>query len=74
MDLPIYRAINLIQVAQKEKNRDLLYQLYLVDRPYLKDQMSFNDYYEKIYPPEVKMDKREKDEIMEELLKIGGEM
>lgn len=73
MNLPIHRAVELIQVAEEEHEREIIYRLYLVDRPYLKEQKAFNQYYDDIVSSQsernkVKMDNRDKDEIMRELL------
>ena len=73
LDLPIYRAVKLIEVAHTERKRDKLYQLYLTDRPYLQDNLTFNDYYAQAYPEPVHYDTRDKDEIMREILTIGGD-
>lgn len=73
LSLPIYRAQSLIKTAQEEKRKELTYQLYLTDRPYFKETMSFNDYYERAYPSPVEYDHRGKDELMAEILQTGGE-
>jgi hypothetical protein len=72
MTLPIYRATKLIRTAQEEQRRELIFRLYLADRPYLKDNMSFDDYYEKACPTPVAYDMRDKDVLMKELLGKEG--
>ena len=72
MSLPIYRATRLIRKAQEEQKRELLFKLYLTDRPYFKDPMSFDDYYDKACPAPVVYDMRDKDDIMNEILRKEG--
>ena len=73
LSLPIHRALSLIKTAQEERRKELTYQLYLTDRPYLKEHMSFSDYYDRAYPAPVEYNKRDKDDLMAEILQIGGE-
>lgn len=46
--------------------------MYLTDRPYLKKQMSFNEYYQTSKPrnAEAKYDKRAEEDIMSEILPL----
>jgi len=70
LSLSIRRGYELYNKAIKEKNRDKTYNWWLARLPqYSEDNYeSFNDFYEKVYPPSVQMDMRSKEDIMEELL------
>lgn len=65
--------IKIIQKAEEEENNDKLYQRYLVELPYMKNDTSFEKYCEKLkVKPNVKAkkDNRSEEEIMKELLAI----
>lgn len=51
--------------------------MYLTDRPHLKENMSFDKYKEKItvsnHKENTYYDKRDKDDLMNEILKIGAD-
>ena len=74
MKLPIYRALNLIAVAQEEETKEAIFRLYLVDRPYMdkKNFETFEKYYEKRVVKPFKIDNRSEEEIMAEILSIKG--
>ena len=71
MDLPLPRAFSLIEMAQEEETREVMFRLYLSDRPNMdkKTFMTFKEYYEKYKPKNIVVDKRSKEQILEELLK-----
>ncbi|MDN6292824.1 MAG: hypothetical protein L0J35_07095, partial [Tetragenococcus halophilus] len=70
LSLPIRRASKLYKKAIEENKRKEAYQWWLARVPmYTKENYeSFEEFYEKIYPPKVEYDTRSKDEIMSELL------
>ena len=71
MDLPLPRAFSLIELAQEEETKEVMFRLYLSDRPNMdkKTFMTFKEYYEKYKPKNIVVDKRSKEQILEELLK-----
>lgn len=70
LSLSIKRAYELFSKALKEKEIDRTYQLWLAIVPsYTKDNVeSFEEYYERTHPEKVELDKRSKEEIMDEIL------
>ncbi len=62
----------LIQKALEDEEKELLFRMYLTDRPHIdkKGPKTFTEYYEKYRTPRYEVDTRSKDEIMEELIKI----
>lgn len=72
--LSIKRAITLIKKAQHEEKIEKTYRWWLARYPlYTKDTYeSFEEFYEKLYPPTVAYDLRSKDELMSELLGKEG--
>lgn len=70
LSLPIKRAYTLYEKAVEENKRDRAYQWWLVRLPQYTESNyeTFDEFYEKLYPPKVEMDMRSKDEIMNELL------
>lgn len=70
LKMNIYDVSNLIKKAVEEKEKENLFLLYLVDRPYLKNDKGFNSYLKEHIKPiqPIKIDTRSKDEIMQELL------
>jgi hypothetical protein len=71
--MPMRRALKLIRKAREEDRRERYYRLWLVRYPGYteKNFETFEDFYEKIFPPKVEYDMRSNDEIMAEIL--GGE-
>jgi hypothetical protein len=69
MDLSVYRAAAVVAKAREEERKDKVFRLYLADKPYFKDPMSFEDYYEQVCPAPVVYDHRDKDVLMAEILK-----
>ena len=72
MDLPLPRAFSLIELAQEEETKEVMFRLYLSDRPNMdkKTFMTFKEYDEKYKPKNIVVDKRSKEQILEELLKV----
>ena len=75
MDLPLPRAFSLIELAQEEETKEVMFRLYLSDRPNMdkKTFMTFDEYYKKYRPKRIITDNRSKDDIMAELLPIKKE-
>lgn len=71
--MPVVRALKLIRKAREEDRRERYYRLWLVRYPSYteKNFETFEEFYEKIFPPKVELDMRSKDELMAEIL--GGE-
>lgn len=72
LKLPLKRAIKLIRKAEEEEKLEYYYRLWLVRYPsYNKSNYeSFEEFYEKVRPKEIKIDNRTEDEIMQEILEI----
>lgn len=70
LSLSVKRAGKLYKKAVHKKRREETYQLWLARYPgYTKDNFeTFDEFYDKLYPPVVELDTRSKDEIMNELL------
>lgn len=71
--LSIKRAYKLFNKAIKENNREKAYQWWLARLPQYTQETyeSFQEFYDKLYPPIIKMDMRSKDEIMNDILGKG---
>lgn len=71
--LSIKRAYKLFNKAVKENNREKVYQWWLARLPQYTQETyeSFQEFYDKVYPPTIKMDMRSKDEIMNDILGKG---
>lgn len=69
MKLPLKRATALVNKAREESQKDKYYQLWLVRYPNYteKNFETFEEFYEKLFPPAVTYDTRTKDEIMAEI-------
>ena len=71
--LRVRYALRLVAKAMKEENRNQLFQLYLCDRPHMKQKISFDDYLLKAgfrdYT-EMKYDNRDRSVIEQELLEV----
>lgn len=69
MKLPIKKSAALISKAREEERKEKAYRLWLVRYPNYteKNYETFDDFYEKLYPPRVEYDQRSKDEIMAEI-------
>lgn len=74
LSLSIERAVALINKATYENKRDQVYAWWLARLPMYTQETyeTYDEFYEKVYPPIVLMDMRSKDDIMNELLKEGG--
>jgi len=72
LKLPIPRAINLIETAQRELTKEYIFRMYLVDRPNMSKEkfLNFNEYYEKYKPIELPKEKISKKEIIEDVIRI----
>lgn len=70
LSLSIRHVYKLYNKALEENKRDKTYKLWLAIVPrYTNDTYeSFEEFYERLYPPSVEIDTRSKDEIMNELL------
>lgn len=70
--MPLNQAIKLLERAGEEDKRETYYRLWLVRYPHYtsSNYESFDEYYEKIFPPAVDYDLRNKDDIMAEILGI----
>lgn len=70
LSLSIRRGYKLYNKALYENKRKQAYQWWLVRYPHYTEENyeTFDDFYDRIYPPVVEMDTRSKDEIMYELL------
>lgn len=69
MKLPLSKAVALINKARDEAQREKVYRLWLVRyQNYTeKNFETFEEFYEKLYPPRVEYDTRSKDDIMAEI-------
>ena len=69
MKLPLGKAVALINKARDEAQREKVYRLWLVRYPnYTENNFeTFEEFYEKLYPPKVEYDMRSKDDIMAEI-------
>lgn len=69
MKLPLSKAVALINKARDEAQREKVYRLWLVRYPNYteKNFETFEEFYEKLYPPRVEYDTRSKDDIMAEI-------
>lgn len=69
MKLPLSNAVALINKARDEAQREKVYRLWLVRYPNYteKNFETFEEFYEKLYPPRVEYDTRSKDDIMAEI-------
>ena len=69
MKLPLSKAVALINKARDEAQREKVYRLWLVRYPNYteKNFETFEEFYEKLYPPKVEYDMRSKDDIMAEI-------
>lgn len=73
MDLPLYRSMRLIEIAEEEEMKTIMYQFYLQHTPIIKGTekfMSFDDYYEKYKPQRIVTDNRSKEDLVSEALDI----
>jgi len=70
MSLSLTRASKLLKKAMEEKRKEETYALWLVRYPSYTDDTfeTFEEFYEKLYPPKIDIDTRSKDEIMSEIL------
>jgi len=70
LSLSLKRASKLLNKAMEEKRKEETYALWLVRYPsYTEDTFeTFEEFYEKLYPPKIEIDTRSKDEIMSEIL------
>ena len=70
MSLSLIHASKLLQKAREEKKREDAYQWWLVRYPdYTEENYeSFEEFYERLYPPKIEYDTRSKEEIMNEIL------
>ena len=69
LKLPLKRATALINKATEETQRDKYYKLWLVRYPNYteKNFETFDEFYEKLFPPRIEYDTRSKDDIMAEI-------
>ncbi len=69
LKLPLKRATALINKAREETQRDKYYKLWLVRYPNYteKNFETFDEFYEKLFPPRIEYDARSKDDIMAEI-------
>ncbi|WP_220726832.1 hypothetical protein [Marinilactibacillus psychrotolerans] len=74
LSLSLRRASKLLNKAIESKKREDTYQWWLARYPTYTEETyeSFDEFYEKVYPPKVEMDTRSKDEIMNEILGKEG--
>lgn len=72
--MPLNRAWKLVEKASEEDKRETAYRLWLVRYPRYdsSNYETFDEFYEKMYPPEIAYDMRPKDELMEEILQLSG--
>lgn len=73
MDLPLYRSMRLIEIAEEEEIKTQMYQFYLQHTPIIKGTeqfMPFGDYYEKYKPQRIVTDNRSKEDLISEALEI----
>lgn len=69
LKLPLKHAINLINIAQEEEDREIFYRLWLVQLPYFNEESrkkSFMQWYKE--QKTNKEDGKSKDELMQELI------
>lgn len=72
LELPIIRAVKLINKAREEEQREDYYQLWLVRYQDYDEETfeQFEDFYETYKPQIIVEDSRSKDEIIEDILNI----
>jgi len=70
LSLSLRHAFKLYNKALKENRRDKAHDMWLAIMPkYTNDTYeTFEEFYDRIYPPKVEMDTRSKEEIMDEIL------
>lgn len=70
LKMPLKRSIELVKKARYEERREIIYRLWLVRYPnYTQNNYeTFDEFYEKSYPPKIEYDMRSKDELMGEIL------
>lgn len=64
-----------MEKIQTEADTNLLFRVYLADRPYFSESISFERWREEVTSPKLEKnhyDMRSKDEIMYEIQKIGA--
>lgn len=68
--LSLPRLMKLLDRAIEEIEKEKIFQLYLCDRPHLKEDKGFFEYHKKVVKnkKQIKVDSRPKDEIMREIL------
>lgn len=76
MTLDIKSLVRLIEKVLREQSIEYAYRIYLVDRPYLDNETTFNDYLSELDSSEVNngIDYRTTDEIMEDILLLEREV
>lgn len=74
MQMKLSESLKLLEKASDEDRREYAYRLWLARYPQYTEKTyeSFDEFYEKIYPPKVIYDVRPKEELMNELLGLQG--
>ena len=69
--LDLKRGIKLLQFAQEQEEKEVLFRYYLTVMPYFdkKNYVTFEQYCEQNRPTKVALDNRPLEEIMDELMK-----
>jgi len=72
LGLPIKQAIKLITYAKDQEDKEYLFRHYLMIYPSMdkKTYISFDKYYDDAIRPQAKLDTREMDDIMSEIMGI----
>lgn len=70
--MPLKQAIKLLEKASDEDKRENYYKLWLVryTKYTASNYETFDEFYEKIFPPAIEYDERSKDDLMAEILGI----
>lgn len=68
--MPLKQSLKLLEKASDEDKRETYYKWWLARYPQYtsSNYESFDEFYEKFFPPAVEYDVRSKDELMAELL------
>lgn len=68
--MPLKQSLKLLEKASDEDKRETYYKWWLVRWPHYtsSNYESFDEFYEKHFPPAVEYDTRSKDDLMAELL------
>jgi glucan biosynthesis protein len=73
MDLPLLRAMKLIEIAEEEEIKDKIYQFYVQHTPVKKGTeqfVPFDEYYEKNKPQRIVTDITPKEDLIRKSLDI----